>query len=109
MIPQQVTPETREKFAKPNKELSKSKKQNLQFSFPQSVLSQQFWNASFNHGYTPQHNITFRKGKMPPTQTITLILTPQTPKITDNCMGSRETGHWKKQCRKASQSNKNEN
>ena len=115
MIPQQATLTTRKKFAKPNKELSENKKQNLQFVqnppflFPQSVLSQQFRNTNFNHGYTPQLNIPFTKGNVPPTQTNTLIHTPRTPKITNACMGCRETGHWKKWCPKANQSNKNDN
>ena len=56
------------------------------FSFHQSVLSQQFLNASFNHEYTPQLNIPFRKDNVRPTQTNTFIQTPRTPKIIDTCM-----------------------
>ena len=41
------------------------------FSFPQCALSQQFRNANFNHGYTPQLNISFRKVNVTPTQTNT--------------------------------------
>ena len=35
--------------------------------------------------------------------------TSQIPKITNTCMGCGETGHWKKWCPKANQSNKNGN
>ena len=45
------------------------------YSFLQSVLSLQFQNASFNHRYTPNLNIPFRKDNVPPTQTNTFIQT----------------------------------
>ena len=99
MIPQQANPLAREKFTKLSKELSEKEKTKSRvcpkpsLSFPKSVLSQQFWNGSFNHGHTQQLNILFRMGNVTSIQTNTITHTPQTPKITDTCMGCRETGN----------------
>ena len=82
------------------------------FSFPESVLRQQFRNTRFNHGYTLQLNIPFRKDELLPTQTNTLTHIPETPKITDTSdtsMEFEESDHWKNGGSKANQSNKNNN
>ena len=93
--------------------LKKIKKSSVRpapfFSFPESVLRQQFRNTRFNHGYTLQLNIPFRKDELLPTQTNTLTHIPQTPKITDTSMGFGESNHWKNEGSKANQSNKNNN
>ena len=81
MVLQQVTLTTGKKFAELNKGLFENKKQNFLFVQDSyfhflSVLSQLVWNAIFNHGYTPQLKISFRKGNVLPTQTNTLTHTP---------------------------------
>ena len=105
------------KLDRQNKEQSEKRKVKTPTSFTQSSSSMiskapsfQFWDASFQNGYTPPiptktkfeynsynpfnnpFNNPFRFTRM--------------PKSTDTCMGGGEQGHWRKDCPKVQQHNK---
>ena len=108
-----------QKIRQAEQRATRKRKVKTSASFTQSFSSTiskapsfQFWNASFQNGYSPPIPTKTKFGYNANNPLNNPFNNPfrftRTPKSTDTCMGCGEQGDWRKDCPKVQQHNKTE-